>query len=410
MPHVHIATAVATAVATIPAPCTTAASDGSIAAFVAPRSGRTATWRRRRRRRRWRRQVRWMVQPDLRSGQSLRPSGLLGLLVLHWRCTAVRRVVRLEPQVQPLQQRRLRRLPVLSPTASPAKPADAPTRAAPATKPTDTSALIAPASSVSSRTTGRAALSTRAAAAAIAPGPAISAADSPSRARCSVRLLVVIGRQLCRGQRWRLHVLGKVLHSIAATATATLPARARATTTAASPAAPPANVPAPSLPASFPTAAAAAAAIATTAHNTTTTVAAAPSAKDDAGRSSFRAKRPVSCAGRRSRLPQYLPGLDMRHLLWEAHLRKPRRHRLHLLRVLQRYPRRAVATWADVDAGADADADASVRLLADQQMELPKGEWWWVNVLGFVLHRHYSQPRERHLKGRKTYSVGGRGG
>ena len=43
MPHVHIATAVATAVATIPAPCTTAASDGSIAAFVAPRSGRTAT-------------------------------------------------------------------------------------------------------------------------------------------------------------------------------------------------------------------------------------------------------------------------------------------------------------------------------------------------------------------------------
>ena len=73
----------------------------------------------------------------------------------------MRRVVRLEPQVQSLQQRRLRRLPVLSPTASPAKPADAPPRAAPATKPTDTSALIAPASSVSSRTTGRAALSTR---------------------------------------------------------------------------------------------------------------------------------------------------------------------------------------------------------------------------------------------------------
>ena len=90
---------------------------------------------------------------------------------------------------------------VLSPTAIPAQPADVPARAAPATKPTDTSALITPPSSVASRTTGCAALSTRAAAAAIAPGPAISATDSPSRARCFVRLLMVIGRQLWRGQR-----------------------------------------------------------------------------------------------------------------------------------------------------------------------------------------------------------------
>ena len=108
------------------------------------------------------------------------------------------RVVRLEPQVQSLPKRRLCRLWVLPPTAIPAKPTDAPTRAAPPPKPTATSALIAPASSVASRTTGCAALAPSAAAAAIAPGPATSAADTPSRTRSSVRLLVVIGRQLCR--------------------------------------------------------------------------------------------------------------------------------------------------------------------------------------------------------------------
>ena len=53
------------------------------------------------------------------------------------------RVVRLEPQVQSLPKRRLCRLWVLPPTAIPAKPPDAPTRAAPPTKPTATSALIA---------------------------------------------------------------------------------------------------------------------------------------------------------------------------------------------------------------------------------------------------------------------------
>ena len=147
-------------------------------------------------------------------------------------------------------------------------------------------------------------------------------------------------------------MLGKVLHSIASTASATLPAPAASL---ASPAAPPANVPAPSLPTIFPTITAVApgstaaatttttAAVATT-PLTTTTIAAAPSAQDDAGGSRLRFKRPVSCAGRRPCLSQYLPGLHMRHLLWEAHLRTPRRPRLHLLRVLQRHPRRATTT------------------------------------------------------------------
>tara|TARA_B100000795_G_scaffold188411_1_gene143349 strand:- start:211 stop:342 length:132 start_codon:yes stop_codon:yes gene_type:complete len=43
MSHVHIATALTTAIATTPATCTTAASDGSVAALVTARSGRTAT-------------------------------------------------------------------------------------------------------------------------------------------------------------------------------------------------------------------------------------------------------------------------------------------------------------------------------------------------------------------------------
>jgi hypothetical protein len=79
MSYVHITTTLATAIATIRATGTTAASNGSVAALVTARSGRTTT---RRRQRWWGRQVCWMVQPDLRSGQSLRPTGLLGLLVL----------------------------------------------------------------------------------------------------------------------------------------------------------------------------------------------------------------------------------------------------------------------------------------------------------------------------------------
>ena len=50
----------------------------------------------------------------------------------------------MEPQVQSLPKRRLCRLWVLPPTAIPAKPTDAPTRAAPPTKPTATSALVYP--------------------------------------------------------------------------------------------------------------------------------------------------------------------------------------------------------------------------------------------------------------------------
>ena len=43
MPYVHITTTLATAIATIPATCTTAASNGSVTALVTARSGRTTT-------------------------------------------------------------------------------------------------------------------------------------------------------------------------------------------------------------------------------------------------------------------------------------------------------------------------------------------------------------------------------